>query len=484
MATFENTLNFNKRQILRELKLYSLESILITCISEIKAKKFLANWVIYLIIKWKFIATDKSRDYRKGRTCDSKTLIRWCNLIWRSESNLDNLHHFLRNMFDTQLIWQKKYVLDVFFFPGFIAALDEEDPIRLAVLNHYNMPISELELLFPLLYFFPENHQLAIETARLVSPDFHRALLSTIEDLTTDWQEISGYSLAMDGDYEHAFSKYLADIDLHATTFEGTESPWIEQHPIIAFGTKRLFSLDNQLWQRRISTYFYEKFSEEIDNFSDLFGLSFENYCKKLASYNFLNGRIKTDLPQTSKNADFIMEDEKYFYIVEIKHKKYDSRIFSIADAKLLSCQLFNQVVKGYQQIKATAKNIDEHRIFKFKRKPLNKRRIGFVVTERSYRIGHGAHFTELAGQDFKIEDSHIHDNDIYFIGVQEFELLLLASRESGSSLGAVVESSFSERQHFIERRDLVQKFDLQSQTLAEMTKDKCMAEFERRLKP
>lgn len=482
MSIPENTLNFNKREILHEIRLYSLESVLYTCITAIEEKKYLANWIIYLIIKWKFIATDTNRDFAKGRSCNSRILLRWCNLIWKSKSNLENIHHFLRNMFDTQIIWQKNYVLDVFFFPSFIGALREDDPIRLEVLNRYKISIKDFQLIVALLYLFRENSEVATDTAKVLGPDFFRAFNSIIEDLTIDWQKIAGKGLPQGKNHEDSFSKYLANIDLEETTFEGTESPWIEQYPIIAFNNQKIFSIDSLLWQRRLSTYFFEKLSTETANFSDLFGKSFENYCKHIATSNFPNGKIKSDLPKSTPNADFIMEDDDNFYIVEIKHKKYDPKIFSIADAKRLSCQLFNQVVKGYKQVKATAENIDNNRIFKYKRKPLNKRRIGFVVTERSYRIGHGTHFTSLAGLEHKITDTHIKDDDIYFIGIQEFELLLLASRDSGIKLSDVVQASFSERQVFIERRDLVKKFNLKTRTLAEFTKDEFLEGLRQRL--
>ena len=481
--TLQHTLNFNKRQIMRELKRYSLQSVLHECIALIDSKKFRANWIFYLIIKWKFTATDAQRDFRGGRVCDSRTVERWSQMIWCSRSNLDSVHHFLRTMIDTQMIWQKNYLQDVFFFPSFIASLDEKDAIRQHILGRYKIPLIEFKLLFFLLYIFRTDHQLSIATAQQVSPALHQLLISVIDDLTTDWQNIAGHGLTVKTTHDDAFITYLANIDLQATTFEGTESPWMEKYPLIAFGQQRIFSLDIFLWQRKLSMYFYEKLSMEVNDFSDAFGNSFENYCKQLVLSYFPVDKVIENLPRSSSNADLIMEDNEHFYIVEIKHKKYDQKIFSIEDSKRLSCQLFNQVVKGYQQVKATARHIDEHRIFKFKRKPINKRRIGFVVTERSYGIGHGEHFTAFSGQEYKIEDSHIRDADIYFIGVQEFELLLLASHDNGLSLGAVVQSCFDQRQNFIERIDVTRKFNLKSQTRAESTKNKCIIEFKRFLK-
>lgn len=478
LNTYQNTLNFTKREILRDLRKYSLESVIEACLTAIRDKKFLTPWIYYLIIKWKFIATDIQRGFSSGKECNEKILYQWCNSVWQSESNLEHLHHFLRNMFDTQMIWQKPYVLDVFFFPALISALEEEDPVRKHVLNQHGVSITEFKQISLLLYLFRGSPQTAIDAAQAAGPKIQALLHKIIEDLTTDWQTIAAIGVSPDPD--EGFGKYLADIDLEEKTFEGTESPWMEAYPILSIGDKIIFSVDSQLWLRRISTYFYDKTSENLEGFSDKFGRSMEHYFETLLLQNFSATTIYKGLPSKSKNADFIAEDDNNFYIIEVKHKKYDSRIFNITDAKRLTLQLFNQVVKGYQQIKSTASNIDAHRIFKHKKKPLNKKRIGFVVTERSYGIGHGAHFCSLAGKEHKIHDAHIADNDIYFIGIQEFELLLLASNESSLSLASVAEACFNERQTFIDKRDLKKKFALTALSKAEIAQKESMSEFKR----
>lgn len=471
---FQNTLNFNKRQIIREMKRYSLNSVLQECIEMINSKDCKAKWVIYLIIKWKFISTDKKQDFYRGIYCNKNKIDQWSQIIWKSESNLDNIHHFLRNMFDTQIIWQKNYQPDVFFFPSFINSLSEDNLIRKHILSRYKISITELKLLFTLLYQFRINHQNSITVAKAISTDLHAVLISIIEDLTFTWKELAGNGLDANLPYDEALIKYLASINLEENTFESTESPWLENYPIIEINEKFIFSVDSLLWQRKISNYFYEKLSIELDNFSEVFGKNFEDYCKNIILSNFGNDKLKIDLPKSSVNADFIAEDENYFYIIEIKHKKYDKNIFSLENSKRLSSHLFNQVVKGYKQIEATAQNIDDYKIFKFKRKPLNKRRIGFVITERSYKIGHGVHFTALAGDEHKIDDTHIQDKDIFFIGIQEFELLLLASRDNSLFLGDVANMCFDQRQSFIERIDVSKKLTLKSQTGAEVIKQEC----------
>lgn len=449
-------MNFHKRNIIRQLKKYSLISV-INCCNEIIAREdFFAKWIIYLIIKWKFIATDRNKNINSGKFCSMEIIEKWANDIWRSSSNIESPFHSMRRMTDIQLTWQKEKLNEAMFFPTFIDLLDISDSVRKKVLGKYNLNTIELGLLVYLVYSSRTKLKTALMIAKYHSQNMEHQLTAILDNLTFDYRDISSEGLNLDLGYEAALSSYLASINIEKTSSENIEAPWIESYPIVKFDSNRFFLLDENLWQRRIATYFYEKLVQEYDE--DNIGLSFEKYCKNMIAPYFTKYQIITSLPKKMPNADMVTEDDQNFYIFEIKHKKYDRNLYSMENAVDLSKQLENQIIHGYSQIKSTSENIDNKRnIFKHHKKPINKNRVGFLVTERSYMIGSGLNFQNLFGAKNKISDHSISDENIYFVGASEMEDLLIASKELNITLAEAARIGFSNHSSMI-RMDEIYK--------------------------
>lgn len=461
-------INYIKRETLRELKKYSLYSVIDICVKAVSNDKNRFRWLPYLILKWKFLATDNSLSIESGRKFNQELLDKWCNDVWHCSSDLENIHHFMRTMIDTQQIWQKQFLHDVFFFPGYISLLDEDNSIRQHVLASYDMDAHDFGIFVAMLFMFRESSELIFATTKLYKPAMHVQLLKVIDHLSKDWREITAQELDSKLPFKEGFVKYLAEINLKKPSFENTESPWIEQYPIIKIDDRLLFTIDSNLWRKRISTYFYERLGNEFNGDEGDIGLSFELYCKKLVTPYFKDYKFIDKLPKKSRNADFLTEDADCFYIFEIKHKKYDPYVFSASDAKRMALKFENQFISGYQQVKATAENIDKKRgIFLSNKKKIDKKKIGFVVTEKNYLFGDGVHFSNLMGSEHQLLNDHISDLDIYFIGMQELELLLMASAEYKIPLYKVVKDCFQYKNMSIEIKDIQKKYPLKKRTIA-----------------
>lgn len=439
-------LNHIKRDIIRSLDRYSLLSVINCCDYLCSQEKFKAKWVAYLIIKWKFLATDTSKSVEHGKECTIKIFEDWCNAIWRSDCHMPSAFHFMRRLVDVQSSWQRQLTRESMFFPAFVNELAPTDPVRLNVTSTYGMEPNDIGVLVALLFSFRNHSNATIHIAKMHSENMHNQMVKIIEKLTINYKSICNINLEMKDGYKTALISYLAKIDIQQTSNESLEIPWIERYPIVNLESSTLFLVDEHLWQRRITTYLYECLTSDEKILQANIGLSFEGFCKQLISPFFTHYKVITELPKNRINADLVTEDDDHIYIFEIKHKKYDPGLFSKETKQELTSQLQNQIIHGYHQVKSTSENIDKKRnIFKSVKKNINKKRIGFVVTERSYKIGRGSNFSDFFDDCEKKSNHSIHDNNIYFIGIEELETLLLISQEKSMQVGKLVELGYGE---------------------------------------
>lgn len=464
---FKAPAHFNKlkREIIRDLKKYSLASVIKNTRLVIADDDFKIKWIAYLILKWKFIVTDPSRSVNSGRECTTKIIYNWSGLLWDSKASIMNVHIMIRQMIGVQSIWYGKSFDSALFMPTFIMLLDEDDPIRKHIKNEYEMDVQDFALLASFIFLFHGNFGTVISAAAIHSENMNIQVKKIFDKLSFNYKLIIGQGLHQTLSYEDAVIKFLSEIDINSSSKEYTEIPWIQQYPIVIFENESFLLIDKFLWEHRASNYFYEQLFKSSKFLQNSIGQSFEKFCKKIIVPYFTDFKPRVNLPKSQPNADMLAEDSNYFYIFEFKHKKYDKDFFNANSTKDLSNLVENQVLSGYKQVKATAYNIDNRLgIFEFARKHINKKRIGFIVTESDYKVASGRELNKYIEHENLLTNDHLDDKDIYIISIFNLEMCLLASKENNTSLASVVSTSFDSYKSF-DKRKLRSEFPTTDQT-------------------
>nr|WP_041296336.1 hypothetical protein [Janthinobacterium sp. Marseille] len=328
----------------------------------------------------------------------------------------------------------------------------------------------------------PKDHRLAIEFKKITKVDINQYLICSAllmlhyNDPNTAAIDIEQYKATMGQAFSHEdIDAFLASL---TTTFDNAvavirtrdqlirdagglprspleffEQSYFQRYPFLMLDSKPT-CIERHLLYRSLEYVVFDRLREiAAETFMEDFGPVFERYVEmyirhaRLDFYTELQLRDHYKPKQGTKEIDFVITEKEGNVFVDAKgiELHYEGKV----------ALTFEQQIKWYKTslTKAVVQAHDALRMINDSTRPALVRSVSanylIVVTYKELYVGHGVRLIDVIGQDaFDVlvapyeESLRIHPSHMYFMTIDEFEMLMCAVEEGKTTVVGSLELS------------------------------------------
>lgn len=440
------------KKIRNKFRKYNSLEVVNSCINHLKKDQTneveelrKSPWLTVLLIKWviaddDFNTNGANREFTLNKLYEILNLI--LNMRHRMPSQFENLDLFMCSIANQQFMYQRELSLSHIYRQKVFFDLPENHYINQEFESIINIRISDfLNLSLVVWTKFIENEQ-----------EIKLSYFANFED---------HYTIDVIQSFLDSISINLMDLRNELRTVEniniGKSCEFFEQtpflkYPLIKDNDNYICVYPNILY-RSIEYFIYDKMRKHnADKFMDMsnFGGIFEKYIEKMLNYaktNFINeDNIKSSIGHNNKLIDFIvMEcDANVFIEAKAVEMPYSGKIAH--KSQVIIHKTKDSIIKAIEQANSVLNQINSSNNDKF---IAQKQNYLLVVTFKNLLLGNGKRFyNDVAKEKLdtiysKYKDKQtINMEDIYFISIDEFDILTELVKKKFISYSGAIEKA------------------------------------------
>ncbi len=406
-------------------------------------------WLIMLLIKWAFI--DQKKIIYRRDTLNNKNF----NDLLQSIYDLGNLiqmpteyshsNLFMRNMAYQQFIYQSSFSMTEFSRQFLLFGnLQDNHTLKVNFYNKYGINFNNfLELSFAIIAYFLDrkNHTIDLSWFEPLFPKYNQNMIKRFLDLISI--EI------------RKLHRTLATLNMP----KGGNNEYYEQTPFINYPLvkhdEKYTCIHPYILYRCIETFIYDRMKKDnSEKFMNYFGKIFEKYLLHGLKYSelpFVNeSDLKKHITSGIKCVDYLVIEDASNIFIDAKavEMPYLGKVSD--NPEIIFQKVKKNVVKAIQQayeLNDFLLTTDNAKLPQFKEKSFL-----LVVTYKELYLGNGITVYESLAKEFinKIKENIaskaiIPLSHIYFITIEDFDLLMSLKKNYDISITSVIEKAISE---------------------------------------
>lgn len=404
-----------------------------------KAKK--QPWLMLLLVKWVLM---DDHFYSAGRPMPSRgEFLRLAQQVQdlsdktRPLNEYDDLHLWLRSM-ATQQFWLQQGFSHADFARQYVlfGDLEPDHRIRVKFREITGLEIREfLDCSMVLLTrFFSEEH-LSVSESYFTDTWFAKSGLFPryMNVCSTDLSHLRDWLLATQSSYRPS-DEYYEQTPLLANPLLRIDSNYWTYHPKVLFRSLENFIYDNAK-------------SEDPQSFMAAFGELFERHVESAIKITELAYVTESQLKaehgkRTGKLVDFIIQDGTSNIFLDVKGVSSTHRVMTTHSSEILKDRTKEYALKAIDQALDVQTWLENGSAYEHNLHAANENFL-VVVTYKDLYLGNGRVFAQISGQDAVAaifekysSDSNLPLENIYFLPIEDFELLCQAVGNGEIGLG------------------------------------------------
>lgn len=480
-APFSEAAVYNQfKRIRNQIRKFIPEQIIDHCILrlndeksyEISAMSNFPPWYLYLCLKWTILHGDFSSPNRKNLAPESFikiiNMFHDLNGLQRLLNEYDNHFLYFRNIAFQQFWYQEQYLLQRYSRQKTLFGNHQENSfLNTEFRNKTGINLNDFIILgFILLVAFLNEDQKRL----YITKDWFNSIKHVFSDEAID-NLLECMSLDLEG-LKQFFKKI--DPEKQSVAYEYYERPPLFQYPFLRVQDK-YYPYSKYLLFDSLQNFIYDTLKRENPSaFMDKFGPVFETYVEKAieyTKYQFLDEKeIVKAINYKGKLVDFIIVDNGVNVLIDAKGVEMNYLGMVSHRPEVIRDKTKTSVIKGITQGIETAAKLSSYD--EINGKPIGKKNTYLlIITFKDMYLGNGSDFYEYISKD-KLDrlldkfggEQIIPFEHMYFISIDDFDLLVTCIIDKNMSLKEILETAVTSEKNpkdkkFVFRQHLLAKF-------------------------